>query len=84
MLSIKLFGSKVSGDYHKDSDIDIYVIVKKKTIKVHDNIAEIDADVYDKYEVFLSPVVYSEYEEQKNLEMHSFFFEAVQKEGIPL
>lgn len=84
LLSIKLFGSKVRGDNHKDSDIDIYVIVKEKTIKVHEKIAEIDADIYDEYEVFLSPVVYSEYEERKNLEMHSFFFEAVQQEGIPL
>ena len=59
-------------------------MVTEKTTEVLDKISEIDADVWDEYDVLLSPVVYSLYEEKKNLEMHSFFFEAVQEEGIKI
>ncbi|MDI6766052.1 MAG: nucleotidyltransferase domain-containing protein [Bacteroidota bacterium] len=84
LISVQLFGSKARGDFHKDSDIDIYIVVREKSMKVRDKIFNIDTAIWDEYDVFLSPVVYSEYEERKNLEMHSFFFEAVQKEGIPI
>ncbi len=84
LVSVQLFGSKVRGDSKKDSDIDIYIIVKEKSSKIHDKISEIDADILDQFGVLLSPVVYSVYEEKKNLEMHSFFFESVRREGILL
>lgn len=84
LVTIKLFGSKARGDSKKYSDIDIYIIVKEKSLKIIDKISEIDVDIWDKFDVLLSPVVYTVFEETRNLEMHSFFFEAVQKEGIPL
>lgn len=84
LKTIALFGSKARGDYNKESDIDIYVVVKKNKMKNIDKVSEITADILSDYDILLSPVVYSEFEEQKNLEMHSFFFEAVKNEGIPL
>ena len=84
LVRILLFGSKVRGDFHEESDIDIYVIVREKTLSVLEKVAEMSADVWDEFDISLSPVVYSLFEEEKNLGMHSFFFEAVQKEGIPL
>jgi len=84
LVSMKLFGSKVRGDFRQGSDIDIYIVIKSNSLKVREKIAEIDAVVWDEYEVSLSPVVYSSYEEERNLSMHSFFFEAVQREGISL
>ncbi|MBI4810396.1 MAG: nucleotidyltransferase domain-containing protein [Ignavibacteriales bacterium] len=84
LVTVQLFGSKARGNSKKSSDVDIYIIVKEKSLKILDKVSEIDADVWDEFDVLLSPVVYSVYEEKKNLEMHSFFFEAVQKEGIPI
>lgn len=84
LKTIALFGSKARGDYNKESDIDIYVVVKKNKMKNIDKVSEITADILSDYDILLSPVVYSEFEEQKNLEMNSFFFEAVKNEGIPL
>ena len=82
LVSVQLFGSKVRGDAHEYSDIDVYIIVKEKSVKVLDKVSEIGATVWDEFDVLLSPVIYSTYEEKKNLEMHSFFFEAVQREGV--
>ena len=84
LVSVQLFGSKVRGDFHKESDIDMYVLVKNKSMAVHDTVAEVAAGVWDEFDVSLSPVIYTVDEQQKNLQMHSFFFEAVQREGIPL
>jgi len=42
IVSIRLFGSKARGDFREGSDIDIFILVKKKTLKVRDAITEID------------------------------------------
>jgi len=84
LVSIKLFGSKVRGDFGRDSDIDIFILVKQKTFKIRDIIAGIEVDYDIKYGLPISTVLYSLYEYKKNEELGSFFFENVEKEGIPL
>lgn len=83
IIDIRLFGSKVRGDFVKDSDIDIFVLVKRKG-KIRDRISDIAADYFYEYNVPLAPVVYSVFEYEKNRELGSFFFEQVEREGIPL
>lgn len=84
LVSVLLFGSKARGNVRKGSDIDIFILVKNKKNNVNDKIAQVTADVLDDYNILLSPVSYDMYEAQKNLKMGSFFFEAVEKEGIPI
>jgi predicted nucleotidyltransferase len=84
LVSVLLFGSKARGESHKESDIDIFVLVRTKSSRVNEIVARISSDVWEHHDIVLSPVVYSMYEQEKNLSMHSFFFEAVQAEGIPL
>ena len=84
IMTIKLFGSKVRGDYHKNSDIDIFILVKKKNIEISDKLAEIEVDYILKYNLPISTVLYSEFEQKKNMELGSFFFENIEKEGIIL
>ena len=84
VLSVLLFGSKARGSSQRDSDIDIYVLVKNNTMRVHDRIGSITADILYEYDILISPVVYDQHEERRNLELRSFFFEAVRAEGIPL
>lgn len=83
IISIRLFGSKVRGDFEKDSDIDIFILVKKK-VGIRDKISDIAAGYFFEYNVPLAPVVYSLFEYEKNKKLGSFFFEQVEKEGIVL
>ena len=83
IITIRIFGSKVRGDFEKDSDIDIFILVKRKG-DVRDEISDIAAEYFFKYNVPLAPVVYSLLEYEKNKELGSFFFEQVEKEGVAL
>jgi len=83
IVSIRLFGSKVRGDASKDSDIDIFVLVKRKG-EARERISDIAADYFYEYNIPLAPVVYSLFEYEKNRELGSFFFEQVEQEGVAL
>ncbi|MEK9136446.1 MAG: nucleotidyltransferase domain-containing protein [Bacteroidota bacterium] len=84
LVSILLFGSKARGDFSEDSDIDVYILARRRSESTEAKISQVTADILDDYDILISPVSYDLYEEQKNLSMHSFFFEAVKREGIPL
>lgn len=83
IVFIKLFGSKVRGDYIKDSDIDIFILVKTKK-DVMDKINDISAEYFFETDIPISPVVSSVFEYKKNKELKSFFIEKVEKEGVTL
>lgn len=83
ILSIRLFGSKVRGNFTKDSDIDIFILVREKK-DVMDKISDVSSEYFFKTNIPLSPVIYSLFEYKKNKELGSFFFENVEREGIIL
>jgi len=83
IIAIRLFGSKVRGDFKQGSDIDIFILVKRRK-GVRDKISDIAADYLFKTNIPLAPVVYSLFEYKKNKELGSFFFENVETEGIDL
>ena len=84
ILSIRLFGSKVRGDFNKDSDIDIFILVKEKTPYIREKASDLVADYIFDYDIPLSIALYDLFEYKKNKELGSFFFESVEKEGILL
>ena len=84
IVFLELFGSKVRGDFSSDSDIDILLVVKKKTPEVRDAIFDILFDVDPYYKFKVSPVIYSEFEYQRNKELESTFVETISKEGVML
>ena len=83
ILNILLFGSKVRGDFDRDSDIDIFILAREKG-DIRDTVSDIAAEYFLKYNVSLAPVVYSLFEYKRNKELGSFFFEQLEKEGIAL
>ena len=84
VINIVLFGSKIRGDFSKESDIDLFILVREKTPEIRDKIGDVTADYIFDYNIPLSPVVYDLSEYQKNKELGSFFFENVEKEGVTL
>ena len=84
IVKIILFGSKTRGDFNEESDVDIFVLVREKTSDIRDKVGDITADYIFDSDIPLSPVLYDLFEYHKNRELGSFFFENVEKEGIPL
>ena len=82
LLAVRIFGSKVKGNFTKYSDIDIFILIKKKELS--EKISDIAAEYLFQYNVLISPVVYSLFEYNENKRLGSFFFEQVEKEGIAL
>lgn len=84
IVSIALFGSKVTGNFSEESDIDIFILVREKTPNIRDMVGDLTADYIFDHDIPLSPVLYDLFEYQKNKELGSFFFENVEREGISL
>jgi predicted nucleotidyltransferase len=84
VVKMSVFGSKVRGDYRATSDIDVLVIVKERSLRVMDQIAEITSELNIKYDLSISPVVFSEEEYDVNTKMASPFTLAVREEGLSL
>jgi len=79
---IILYGSYARGDYNKNSDIDIMVVVKDGTkIRTPDmELYSIASSIDYKYDVFIAPLVrtISEYESKKHI---AGFYNNIYKEG---
>jgi len=84
VVRMSVFGSKVRGDFRETSDIDVLVIVKERSLRVMDQIAEITSDLNVEYDLSISPVVFSEQEYDMNAKMASPFSLAVREEGLSL
>ena len=84
ILNMNIFGSKIRGNFHQESDIDILLVVKKRDIHVRDAISEIAADLNIDYDCLLSPVIYTEAEYNRNQYFKNLFIENLATEGIAL
>jgi predicted nucleotidyltransferase len=85
VVMMSVFGSKVRGDFTETSDIDIFIVVKERSLLVMDQIAEITSDINIEYGLSIAPVVFSENEYTMNATvMASPFSLAVHEEGLEL
>ncbi len=76
------FGSRIRGDFHGDSDLDILVLVHD--IAAKEEIVAFLYRVETEYDVPLSPVIYTVAEYETNRRMGSRFVDNVEKEGVVL
>lgn len=81
---LELFGSKARGDSTKDSDIDLLLVVKEKSLQLRRNIYDILFELDPYYELKISILIYSKAEYQKNEELRSSFIENLEKEAVVL
>ncbi len=82
ILEVRLFGSKFRGDYNKDSDIDIMMIVKERTDDLMDAVYDELVEIELIYDSKISLTIFSEKEYHMNIEAHTPFIENLQKEEI--
>ena len=83
LYDVRLFGSYARGDYNKDSDIDVMVILDMDEINVKKSrheVSRIAAMLELKYNVYLSPVIYGK--DEYNTRKSFGFCKNVDKEGV--
>ncbi len=84
LLSARLFGSKVRGDFSDESDIDVLLILREFNTVFIDKIVDALIDFQLEYETNISPVIFSEHEYKINSELGSPFIKNVEQESILL
>lgn len=82
--SIILFGSTARGDYRKESDIDVLVVVKRNRYDMLKKLTGVAFDLLLKYKEYISVKTLTLVEFKKLIKIHSSFIENVLSEGVVL
>jgi len=83
-VEVKLFGSKARGDAHKDSNIDVLVIISSGDWRMNDVIYGIATDVLLETEVCISPKVINRKEYNRLYNMETPFIKNIIREGVTI
>ena len=82
LLWIKLIGSKARGEFDEESDTDIVIVLENVDW-------DIERDIYEKcfylglkYDILISPIIYSEKDINDSLTRITPFYRTVEAEGI--
>jgi len=84
LFDLKFFGSKSTGKFHDESDIDVLIVVNHRNENVLDTVSDILLDVELKYASKISPVVLSTTEFLKNQQHQTLFYHEVTRDGVTL
>lgn len=84
LLVIKILGSKLKGNFDFESDIDLFILVKERNYLVMHTVSDIAAEIDIKYDINISPIIFSLEEHNKNIYFETTFVNDLQKEGILL
>lgn len=84
LLEFSIFGSKVRGDFDKESDIDILLVIDTDDWHIQEEISKIAADVNMEFDCNISPVIYTKQEHEKNKYFRTLFVQEIEREGITL
>jgi predicted nucleotidyltransferase len=82
--TVALFGSVARGESTPDSDIDVLVVVASDDWRLHKQIRYLAADMCLKYEVSLSPRVWSVSHRQEMEDIQSLLYQNIRRDSIDL
>jgi len=81
---ILLFGSKARGDFHKESDIDIFILIDKADSILRKKIASLTTKILLKHAILLSPKIVEESHFSFLKHLETAFAKNIEKDGIKL
>lgn len=84
VASILLFGSKSRGDYKKNSDIDILIVLKNSNEDQINYIYNVVMDLVSEYKIYLSVKIFSEKEFEYYKSIPTMFISNVLRDGIKI
>jgi len=84
VVLVKLFGSKVRGDFDEESDVDLLMVVEHRDSRLWDDVVAIETDLMLKYSIIISSLIMG----HENYEWHrrhrAPLYRNVEREGIDL
>ncbi len=81
--NIILYGSKVKGNFDKESDLDLLIIIPNLSKELKYKIIEISTEIELEYDVVFGLVIISEEKyKNSNLFKSSLYYKNIKKEGI--
>lgn len=83
-ISLSLYGSKARGDYHKESDIDVLILLAKATSALERQVSDTAYDIESEYDfsIYLSPIVYGRKKYRELNNPPSSFMRTIKKDII--
>ncbi|MFO7650862.1 MAG: nucleotidyltransferase domain-containing protein [bacterium] len=85
LARLVLFGSKARGDSHRESDIDVIIVLRDEfDWRVKHAIFDICFDISLEHDVLLQPVVFSLADYDKPVTRATPLLLAVEEEGVPV
>jgi len=84
MLKLVLFGSRARGDYSRESDIDIAVVVRELTRDMKGRMLDVVAEIELKHLISLSTLIFSEEEFERLKKRERRIALDIEEEGVPL
>lgn len=82
--AIHLYGSKARGSAHKESDIDILILVKERTAAIDESVIEITCDILNEFDIFIETVTMTSFDWSKATSSQFPFALNVERDGIQL
>lgn len=82
LLWMKLIGSKARGDFDEESDIDIVIALENVDWDIERDIYETCFYLGLKYDIVISPIIYSEKDINDTFTRITPFYRTVESEGI--
>lgn len=79
---IQLFGSKARGDWRKESDIDVLVVIRKMTDNQINFIYDTVMSLCGKYGIYLSVKIFSESEFKYYRHIPTIFMKRISQEAV--
>jgi len=79
---MKLIGSKARGDFDEESDLDVVIVLEQVDWRIERDVFESCFYIGLKYDVLISPTVYSKQELDMPLTRITPFYLAVEAEGV--
>lgn len=84
VVFVLLFGSKARGDYKKNSDTDILVVLRNLDENQINYIYGLVMDLVGKYKIYLSVKIFSEKEFEYYKNIQTMFIDNVMRDGIKI